>query len=346
MNISASRPNFKFTPQILSPKINLQMRAPARIHPFRFGQSSEISREVFSCKGGGSRGILAIGALLPLEESGKWHPERFDVITGTSIGSLVAAFTANNWKPSEMAQLFQDNDFRKLLSPFWPLGLREKTLMIWPLSLKPLARFIDSLGLNNNDRLYINTYDALTEEQVIYCQSGKKPDWAIEDSEHPTRWETFDSVGGLGNALIRSMAFMGTKADPEGRYLDGGFKEDPLLSFIPPESSNLFYLNLGHPSLVRSKKNPGLPKDIALKILKSIEVVQKRLHDKALSPFKEQGHLFMVEPGLYDDLMTLEFNVKPKKGQELILQAKETSKPQYKDYSPPPEKQQGMNLQA
>jgi NTE family protein len=55
--------------------------------------------------GGGTRGFAHIGALQALEEAGV----RADVISGTSVGSIVGALYADGYSPSAMLDLFRKN---------------------------------------------------------------------------------------------------------------------------------------------------------------------------------------------------------------------------------------------
>jgi NTE family protein len=55
--------------------------------------------------GGGTRGFAHIGALHALEEAGI----RADVISGTSVGSIVGALYADGYSPAQMLELFRRN---------------------------------------------------------------------------------------------------------------------------------------------------------------------------------------------------------------------------------------------
>jgi NTE family protein len=55
--------------------------------------------------GGGTRGFAHIGALKALEEAGV----QVDVISGTSVGSIVGALYADGYSPAKMLELFRKN---------------------------------------------------------------------------------------------------------------------------------------------------------------------------------------------------------------------------------------------
>ena len=63
--------------------------------------------------GGGTRGFAHIGALHALEEAGI----RTDVISGTSVGSIVGALYADGYSPTQMLELFRKYSIRKLTRP-------------------------------------------------------------------------------------------------------------------------------------------------------------------------------------------------------------------------------------
>ena len=69
--------------------------------------------------GGGARGFAHLGAIKAFEEYGL----KFDYVAGTSAGSLVGAFYANNWTFEQMynvAKNFKEKDIRKSKIPLMP----------------------------------------------------------------------------------------------------------------------------------------------------------------------------------------------------------------------------------
>ena len=62
--------------------------------------------------GGGTRGMVHVGALQALEENGIFP----DVISGTSAGSIVGALYAYGYGPLEILELSKENSFLKMLS--------------------------------------------------------------------------------------------------------------------------------------------------------------------------------------------------------------------------------------
>lgn len=63
---------------------------------------------------GGAKGMVHIGALKAFEENGI----EFDIIAGTSIGSIVGAFYSAGYTSSEIMHLLEKIDFKEILNKF------------------------------------------------------------------------------------------------------------------------------------------------------------------------------------------------------------------------------------
>jgi NTE family protein len=74
---------------------------------------------------GGAKGFAEIGALRAFEENGI----EFDIIAGTSIGSIVGAFYANGYSSNDMFELLKKLDFTELVS--FPKILNMDTSIIY-----------------------------------------------------------------------------------------------------------------------------------------------------------------------------------------------------------------------
>ena len=69
--------------------------------------------------GGGAKAAAHCGALQALKEYGV----RPDVVSGTSAGSLVAAFFSAGFSPVQMIEMFRElNFFRDIVAPSRPRG--------------------------------------------------------------------------------------------------------------------------------------------------------------------------------------------------------------------------------
>ncbi|RAV98181.1 patatin-like phospholipase family protein [Pseudochryseolinea flava] len=67
--------------------------------------------------GGGARGISHIGVIKALEEIGL----KFDRLSGTSAGSIVASLYASGYKPDEILEMIIATSFFKSVRPAWTL---------------------------------------------------------------------------------------------------------------------------------------------------------------------------------------------------------------------------------
>lgn len=67
--------------------------------------------------GGGSRGVAHLGVLKAMEE----HGLSPDFICGVSSGAIVGAFYADGWKPTDIFDLFQDQQFFNFVRLSFPV---------------------------------------------------------------------------------------------------------------------------------------------------------------------------------------------------------------------------------
>ncbi|MEO1655781.1 MAG: patatin-like phospholipase family protein, partial [Bacteroidota bacterium] len=74
---------------------------------FNFSKSIKIG---LALSGGGARAHVHLGMMQALLEKG-FH---FDVITGTSAGSLIGGLYANGYSPPEILEISQATDFTRL----------------------------------------------------------------------------------------------------------------------------------------------------------------------------------------------------------------------------------------
>lgn len=87
--------------------------------------------KILSLDGGGAWALVQAKALGKIfgDIPGREILGNFDLVIANSGGSIVAAGLAENFKPSEIQQLFLDEQIRK--SIFSSLGVTEKSLMTW-----------------------------------------------------------------------------------------------------------------------------------------------------------------------------------------------------------------------
>ena len=262
----------------------------------------------YAASGGGVRIGATFGAQLKAKELGKWQPERFDIITGNSSGSLDAAFTASGLEPEQKVEIFKRWNIAELLSRY-PWKLRLATALVNPISMDRLADKIDSLNMPSSPRCYVNAWDCRGNKQIIFCE--KKPEWAAE-SWIDTVWEedAFNRFG-WGKVLTRSMALPGMVAD-ELKYMDGGIAEHPPLSFIPRDA-HILLINLGYPDF-----EAGFKRDMLSRVSFAYSAIRSHMLDTAIGHFED---LYSIKPKVYD-WSAYDFEVSNKDIDRMIEKAK------------------------
>jgi NTE family protein len=114
--------------------------------------------------GGGTRGFAHIGALQALEEEGV----QANVISGTSVGSIVGALYADGYSPAEMLELFRKNRVIQLSSlTFFRKGMLSLTGLKKKINKYIRAKTFEEL----KQPLYI-TVTNLHRGEVEYAHAG------------------------------------------------------------------------------------------------------------------------------------------------------------------------------
>ncbi|MBY0451339.1 MAG: patatin-like phospholipase family protein [Cyanobacteria bacterium] len=205
-----------------------------------------LKPRVYVSSGGGIRIGATWGSQLEGEKQNAFHYSMFDTFIGTSAGALDAALTANRWSAQQKLDLFFKTDFSRFFLPgglhIMPFMLRKALSAVFPMSLKRLADWIDSLGLMPVSGMLTNTVNSLTNEHIVYCEDP--PLWWPASSNIKLVTQAFSTLG-FGTVLTRSMALPGLNAD-EPEFRDGGYAENPLLSILPSDSTGVM-INLGYP---------------------------------------------------------------------------------------------------
>ncbi len=93
---------------------------------------------------GGAKGFAEIGALRAFEENGI----EFDIVAGTSIGSIVGAFYANGFSSNDMFELIKNLDFSQIAS--FPKIINMDTASIY----KVVDEAIGSLNIEDLKKPY------------------------------------------------------------------------------------------------------------------------------------------------------------------------------------------------
>lgn len=106
-----------------------------------------MSFKILSLDGGGIRGVITARILEEVEQQiqqqhGKSLHEYFDLIAGTSTGSILTAGIATKKDSSELLKLYKEHGRQ-----IFPLHRKERyELMPWPLPQLPLAQLLEALS--------------------------------------------------------------------------------------------------------------------------------------------------------------------------------------------------------
>jgi NTE family protein len=114
--------------------------------------------------GGGTRGFAHIGALQALEEAGV----KVDVISGTSVGSIVGALYADGYSPPEMLDLFRKNRVIQLSR----LTLFRKGMLSLSGLKKKINRYIRAKTFEELKKPLYVTVTNLHRGEVEYVHAG------------------------------------------------------------------------------------------------------------------------------------------------------------------------------
>lgn len=274
--------------------------------------------------GGGVRGLATVGAVMRGVYEKAINLAEFDVVTGDSFGALVAAMITNGYQMEEISEALTSVDIAKLVS-FIPWSLRRLTIPVHPLKLKGIARFIDEdLNLKPNSRLIFNTWDCLTDNEIVY--TSDTPPWLKASIyTRPVFKHTGTDKVSLGTLLTRSMALPGLEAD-DTRYMDGGIGQHPPLDILPSDASIVF-IDLGYAGLIPTQ---GIKKPVGVlnRAMYAYEVAASLNQKRALSRFTD---LTIIDPKVYD-VDSTNFGLSKDQREALVIRAFSSTETAWKEY--------------
>ncbi len=179
--------------------------------------------------GGGARGIAHIGVLQALEEMNV----RPHVLSGTSSGSIVAAFYCHGYKPKEILEVFKTTRFYKLI---WP-ALRTSGLLNMQRAGKLFQQYFpDNRFETLKIPLYVTATSLKTGNAKVFHEGplteALMASSAIPVLFHPVRIDGEDYVdGGIVNNLPVEPVMeqcdhlIGSHSNTvDGNYQTGGFR--------------------------------------------------------------------------------------------------------------------------
>ncbi len=127
--------------------------------------------------GGGTRGFAHIGALQALEEAGI----QVDVISGTSVGSIVGALYADGHSPTQMLELFRQNKVIQLTR----LSLFSNGILSLSGLKKKLNKYIRARTFEELKRPLFVTITNIHRGEVEYVHEGPLADMIVASATIP-----------------------------------------------------------------------------------------------------------------------------------------------------------------
>ncbi|MCS7316948.1 MAG: patatin-like phospholipase family protein [Candidatus Dojkabacteria bacterium] len=121
-----------------------------------------------SLNGGGIRGIITTIALLPFEK------ETFDVIAGTSTGSIIGGLLSFGYKPSEINSLYNRLAHKVFKKSKWFPGVLTARYSIDNIK-NELYKIVGDIELGDLEtKLIVTAYDTVKGEPVIFKSYKEK----------------------------------------------------------------------------------------------------------------------------------------------------------------------------
>ncbi len=117
--------------------------------------------------GGGAKGYAHVGVVKALEEWGVYP----DVVVGTSMGSIIGGFYCAGFSPSEMEQIANEMDVKKMAKLF-SISLSSQGFLKLTGVEQYLRSYLGCVKIQALKRKYIATAVDVTNNQVLFFDRG------------------------------------------------------------------------------------------------------------------------------------------------------------------------------
>lgn len=188
-----------------------------------------MGRKILCIGGGGVRIYGTIGALIKAEEMGIDFSQ-FDIIQATSSGTIIAAMLIAGLTPKEIER----RALKLPLNTFIDMGFLGLKFIFGGVSNGGIGKWADSLNLQPTDKFVINTFDKTKNKQYIFTK------------------EDYEKYG-YGYALRCSTCYPGVMSPIDGKYLDGGIVENPIMLNLNADDE-ILCIYLGYAGEVKPNK--------------------------------------------------------------------------------------------
>lgn len=254
--------------------------------------------------GGGAKGAFTVGALKYLQERGI---DRYDIISGTSTGSFIAALVALG-QFDKLVQLYTsitNNDI-----------LKKQNIANNFLQGKPYVFDTSPLLDLINQHIRQEDYDAIKNSSITLCltaislQTGKTTVFTTKNIPPGLRYETrlIDSHAMLVKALLASGSQAGflKPVDINGeQFVDGGNRDVIPSQVVVDQQPDEIYLMSNNPRKFVTNNSPYT--DVINVILRAISIFIQEVREDDIAVLLKYKHdtgmpVYIVEPAEDHDL--------------------------------------------
>jgi predicted acylesterase/phospholipase RssA len=207
--------------------------------------------KVLVTSGGGAKGAFSVGALQYLIEDAEVG--RFDMISGTSTGSLIAAMIAAN-KLEVLTDVYLNtinDDILKPLNIIESIQMNRCYIYDTDPLLKQINTYVDNSAYNtimqSNTLVCFNSVSLQTGKHTIFCTRPILSDWHYDQVLINSRNLMINGMLGSSNQAV----FMNPVKVGDYSYVDGGNKEviptRAVVSNLTNESEHEIYVLSNNP---------------------------------------------------------------------------------------------------
>jgi predicted acylesterase/phospholipase RssA len=254
-----------------------------------------MTKNALVISGGGSKGAFAVGAVEHLVEELNIN---FDIVSGTSIGALIAPLIITN-EVEELVTIFRSLKTKDLLKKRCLLLALLKYDSIydvspgWRIIQKELNEERTQRVLNSEKQMFLTTVNLQTG-QVVYFQSG--PPAKTDDKTTVIPIETREQLqkavlASANQPVLMSPVEVLPGSDPVRQYADGGVREiAPLKIVIDNGATDIYAVILSpeqhEPVNERFRKIPKI-------LLRTISLIMEEilLNDSEVAKLYNRGIL-------------------------------------------------------
>lgn len=222
---------------------------------------------ILALSGGGYRGLFTATVLQEMEKRcGVPLAKKFDLIAGTSVGSILAAALAKEIPADRLPKLFQEHG-KTIFHGWWKQWPLLKMLNLGFFSARYSAKGLNSV-LSRDDLLGNAIFNALEHRLMVPAVNLSKGSAQFFKTQHCADYH-YDGTVPLKDAVIASAAaptFFPVHRFNQNRYADGGLvaNSPALVAFheavhklgIPPDRVHVISIGTMNKSVTMDPRSP------------------------------------------------------------------------------------------